>query len=334
MIGNSQFARKDEELKTIPGLALVSEDLIQVERRMREAPHEDIKPLAVALDTILKSGGKRVRPALALLTSRLYSAPRDKVIFLAAAVEMLHTATLVHDDLIDGALLRRGDDTLNAIWSAGATVLTGDFLFAWAANLAVQTGNMRVMELFSRTLMIICGGEISQLFRPPWREQTRKDYDRRIFAKTASLFAVGTEAAAILTNAPEPEIRALRDYGNQLGIAFQIMDDVLDFIGSSKEMGKPIGSDIRQGIVTLPTLYYLGQHPDDETVAQALEGRTDNGIVETAVNHIRDAGAVEAAMRDARAHAQRAQVALADFPANGYRQAMLDLADFVVRRRV
>ena len=334
MFDNSLFARKDEELKTIPGLALVSEDLIQVERKMREAPHEDIGPLAAALDMLLKSGGKRVRPVLALLTSRIYSPPRDKVIFLAAAVETLHTATLVHDDLIDGALLRRGNATLNAIWAPGATVLTGDFLFAWAATLSVQTENMRVMELFSRTIMIICGGELGQFFRRSWRDQTREDYNRRVYAKTASLFAAATEAAAILADAPEPEVSALRDYGHQVGVAFQIVDDVLDFVGSPKEMGKPVGSDMRQGIVTLPTLYYLGQHPDDEVVAQALEGRADDGIVETAVNRIRDAGAVEAAMRDARTHAQQAQAALTGFPANGYHQAMLDLADFVVQRRI
>jgi geranylgeranyl pyrophosphate synthase len=320
-------------LETIPGLALVSEDLVQVERKMREAPHTDIEALAAALDTILNSGGKRVRPALALLANRFYHPPTEQVICLAAAVEILHTATLVHDDLIDDALLRRGNPTLNAIWSPGAAVLTGDFLFAWAANLATKTENFRVMNLFSETIMVICSGELGQLFGRPWREQTRQDYDQRIYAKTASLFAAATEAAAILADAPEPEVRALCDYGHQLGMAFQIVDDVLDFVGSSKEMGKPIGSDMRQGIVTLPTLYYLRQHPDDELLAQALDGHTDDGIVEAAIARIRQAGAVEAAMRDARAHVQQAQAALADLPANGYRQAMLDLAEFVVRRR-
>lgn len=320
-------------MKTIPGLVLVNEDLVQVERKMREAPHGDIKPLAAALDTLLKSGGKRVRPALALLASRFYQPPLDKVIALAAAVEMLHTATLVHDDLIDGAPLRRGNPTLNAIWNPSATVLTGDFLFAWAANLAAQTENVRVINIFSETLMVICSGELSQLFRRPWREQTRQDYDRRIYAKTASLFAAATEAAAVLARAPEPEVQALRDYGHQLGMAFQIVDDVLDFVGSSGEMGKPVGSDMRQGIVTLPTLYYLTHHSGDELLARVLEGHTEDGIVETVVSRIRQAGAVELAMRDARGHARQAQAALSGFPANGHRQAMLDLADFVVQRR-
>jgi len=321
-------------LKTIPGLALVGEDLVQVEQRMREAPHENIEPLITAIDTILNSGGKRVRPALALLTNRFYRPTEDKVISLAAAVEMLHTATLVHDDLIDNALLRRGNPTLNAIWSPGATVLTGDFLFAWAANLAAQTEHMRVMSIFSRTLMVICSGEIRQLFQRFWREQTHQDYERRIFAKTASLFAAATEAAAVLASAPEPEVGALRDYGHQLGMAFQIVDDVLDFVGSSREMGKPVGSDMRQGIVTLPILYYLDLHPDDELLTRIFEGHADNGVVEAAVAHIRQAGAVDAALDDARFYVQRAQAALTGFPANGYRQAMLDLADFVVQRRV
>lgn len=321
-------------MKTIPGLTLVNEDLVRVERKMREAPHEDIKPLATALDTLLKSGGKRVRPALALLVSRLYESLSDAAIALAAAVEMLHTATLVHDDLIDGALLRRGNPTLNAIWSLGATVLMGDFLFAWAANLAAQTKNIPVMNIFSRTIMVICSGELGQLFQPSWREQTRQDYDRRIYAKTASLFAAATEAAAVLAGAGESEVKALRDYGHQLGMAFQIVDDVLDFVGSPKEMGKPVGSDLRQGIVTLPTIYYLDQHPDDELLAQVLEGHADNGLIEAAVTRICQAGAMDAAMHDARAHVQQAQTALAGFPANGYRQAMLDLAEFIVQRRV
>lgn len=330
----TRFARKDEELKTLPGLALVNDDLIQVERKMREAPHENIERLATALDALLKSGGKRVRPALALLASRFYQPDRHQVIALAAAVEMLHTATLVHDDLIDGALLRRGNPTLNAVWNPSATVLIGDFLFAWAANLAAQTENMRVMNIFSQTLMVICDGELRQLFRRPWREQTRQDYDRRIYAKTASLFAATTEAVAVLGGAAEPEVRALRDYGHQLGMAFQIVDDVLDFAGSSKEMGKPVGSDIRQGIVTLPILYYLDQYPDDELLAQLLDNHADNGAVEAIVNRVREVGAVDAAMRDARAHIQQAQIALTDFPVNGYRQALLDLADFVVQRRI
>jgi len=320
-------------LKTIPGLDLVSQDLLRVEGKMQEAPHENIEPLTVAMDTLLKSGGKRIRPALALLVGRLYESSSDKVIALAAAVEMLHTATLVHDDLIDGALLRRGNSTLNANWSPAATVLTGDFSFAWAANLAAQTENVRVINIFSQTLMIICGGELRQYFRPPWREQSRQDYDRRIYAKTASLFAATTEAAAVLVGAPEPQVKALREYGCQLGMAFQIVDDVLDFTGSPTEMGKPVGSDMRQGIVTLPLLYYLGQHPDDDMLPQVFESRASNEVIESVVARIRSAGAIETAMHDARTHIRRAQAALDEFPANGYRQTMLDLADFVVQRR-
>jgi geranylgeranyl pyrophosphate synthase len=320
-------------LKTIPGLTLVSKDLVQVERKMWDIPHQDVEPLTRALDTLLKSGGKRVRPALALLVGRLYGGLSDKVIALAAAVEMLHTATLVHDDLVDNALLRRGNPTLNAIWSPGATVLTGDFLFAWAANLAAQTQNIPVMNIFAQTIMTICSGELGQLFRRSWREQTRRDYDRRIYAKTASLFAATTEAAAVLVGAPATEVKALCDYGHQLGMAFQIVDDVLDFVGTSREMGKPVGSDMSQGIVTLPTLYYLGQHSDDELLAQVLEGHADDGIVKTVVARIREAGAVDAAMHDARDYMQRAQAALTGLPGNGYRQAMLDLAEFVVQRR-
>jgi len=309
------------------------EDLRRVERRLREAPMvEEHAVLTEAIDHLFSSGGKRLRPALVLLVSRFYQAASERTIALAAAVEMLHTATLVHDDLIDGSLMRRGSPTLNARWSPGATVLTGDYLFARAAHLAAQTQSVRVMDIFAHTLMIICTGELRQLFDRSEATLVREAYYRRIYAKTASLFALSTEAAAVLGGAPEDEIAAMREYGHQLGMAFQIVDDILDFVGDERTMGKPAGSDLRQGVITLPTLYYLEWHPEDPIVGSVLNGHRDAETVAQAVQRIRESGAVEAAREEARAFAQRSRQALRAFPDEPPRQALWGLADFVVER--
>jgi geranylgeranyl pyrophosphate synthase len=243
---------------------LIKDDLQRVETRLHDVPLRfdvDLRLVTEAIGHLLDAGGKRIRPALTLLTGRLYPCEADKIISMAAAVEMLHTATLVHDDVVDGSLLRRGSPTLNAHWSPGATILTGDYLFARAADLAAQTDNVRVMQIFARTLMTIASGELRQLFGDATRRQTREDYFKRIYAKTASMFELATEAAGVLIGAAEDENLALRQYGHDLGIAFQIMDDVLDFIGDESPLGKPVASDLRQGIVTLPVIDYLEAHP-------------------------------------------------------------------------
>jgi geranylgeranyl pyrophosphate synthase len=283
---------------------------------------------------------------LALLAGRFYPAngpsASDKLISLAASVEMLHTATLVHDDLIDGALLRRGSPTLNTDWSPGATVLTGDYLFARSAALAAETGKVRVMDIFAHTLMTICSGELRQMFDR--RELPRLDdeqgwdlaleqYDQRIHAKTASLFAGATEAAAVLGSAPEDELSALRDYGRFLGMGFQIVDDVLDFQGDENVLGKPVGSDLREGIVTLPVLYYLKAHADDDRVATVVRGGRDGGLVAEVVEAVSESGAVEQAMARARGFILQSQAALAPLPDTETRSIMHSLADYAISRK-
>ena len=193
-------------MNTIPLFEPLEAELEQVERKLREPAHPEYPQLTAVLSSLLDSGGKRLRPALALLAGRFYSTDMDKLVPLAASVEMLHTATLVHDDLIDGALMRRGQTTVNAQWSTGATVLTGDYLFARAAAFAAETGDVRVMAIFANTLMTICSGELRQIFdrhnvphlvtEQAW-EDALDQYDRRIHAKTASLFAAATESASV-----------------------------------------------------------------------------------------------------------------------------------------
>jgi geranylgeranyl pyrophosphate synthase len=323
---------KGRDLKTISILDLVHDELQRVEQKMREASQVEYEHLATVLDDILKSGGKRLRPALVLLSCKFYPADPEKAISLAASVEMLHTATLVHDDMIDNSLIRRGNPTLNATWNSGPTVLAGDFLFALAAGLAAETENVRVMSIFAQSLMTICRGELRQIFNSRGHVPTREEYYQRIYSKTASLFAASTEAGAVLSGAPEPEVQVLREYGRTLGMAFQIVDDVLDFVGDERELGKPVGSDLRQGIVTLPALYFHEIHPADDALIKVLDDPREEEV-RAVVAAIKEAGAVESALDEARTFAQRSQESLQMLPPNEYRQAMLDLADYVVERR-
>ncbi len=320
-------------MKTIALFDPIREDLERVKRKMRQAAQTEHERLTEALQHLLSSEGKYIRPALVILASRFHPADEDKVFALAAAVELLHTATLVHDDLIDGSLLRRGLPTLNATWNPGATILTGDYLFSRAASLAAETQNVRVVVIFSQTLTLICGGELRQLFSGQSRPPTMDDYYRRISSKTAALFATSTEAGAVLSGAPEDQVQALRDYGHNLGMAFQIIDDVLDFAGDEEQMGKPVASDLRQGIVTLPALYFLSGGNNSGVVVQVLNGtRRDEPAVRAAVDAIRASGALEAAIAEARRFSRRGQEALKVLPDNPHRQILFELADFVVER--
>jgi geranylgeranyl pyrophosphate synthase len=329
-------------LKTIPLLEPLSDDLEKVERRLLEPVHADYPQLTAVVQNLLGSGGKRLRPALALLAGSFYPADRDRLVSLAASVEMLHTATLVHDDLIDGALMRRGNTTLNARWSMGATVLTGDYLFARAAALAAETNHVRVMAIFASTLMVICSGELRQIFdrhnvprlddQGAWQVALGR-YDERIDAKTASLFSAATEAAAVLGDAPETEVWALREYGRLLGMGFQIIDDVLDFEGNQSVLGKPVGSDLREGIVTLPVLYYLRDHPTDDQVATVVQNGGDDEMVLQVVEAIRASGAVSKALDRARDFIVRSQEHLSVLPDVAPRATLHALADYTISRQ-
>jgi geranylgeranyl pyrophosphate synthase len=330
-------------LSTIPFLEPLSAELELVERTLREPVHLGYPHLAEVLHHLLESGGKRLRPALALLAGRFYPAELGKLVSLAAAVEMLHTATLVHDDLIDGALMRRGNPTLNASWSTGATVLTGDYLFARAAALAAATDNVRVMTIFADTLMTICSGELRQIFdrrsvprvddERHWHAALER-YDQRIHAKTASLFSAATEAAAVLGGAPESEVIALRNYGRALGMGFQIIDDVLDFRGNEDVLGKPVGSDLREGIVTLPVLYFLHLRPTDEKLGVVVRGdRQDDDLVHEVVASVRESGAVAQAVERAREFIAEGKAALELLPNSDSRAIMSALADYIIDRQ-
>jgi geranylgeranyl pyrophosphate synthase len=272
-------------------------------------------------------GGKRIRPTIALLVGQLVGAPEDKLMALAASVETLHAATLIHDDLIDQSLIRRGHATLNASLSAETTVLAGDYLFARAAAFAAETGSPRVVSIFAECLMTICGGELGQLTGRR-RTPTREEYLKRIYSKTAALFAAAAEGAAVLGRTSESETRTLRQYGEDLGMAFQIIDDILDFTSDEAALGKPVGSDLRQGTVTLPALYASAN--DGVLLDRALSG--DKAAAEAVIATVRESDASAMAQADARQYAASAIAALAWFPPGSARGALEGLADFTVSR--
>ncbi len=321
--------------------------LQQVENKMRPLDSSAFAPLTNAFVELISSGGKRIRPALALLAAEFNgslqgTAHYEPVLSLAAAVEMLHTSSLVHDDVIDGALLRRGAPTLNATWSGGATVLAGTFMFATAAHLSAETGNIRVIHLFSDTLKVIVDGELRQLLARYNYTQEKGDYYARIYAKTASLFCAATEGAAVLTSLPEAAIQQLHDFGYNFGMAFQIMDDILDFTGNEASLGKPAGSDLRQGTLTLPFFHFLQQHPAPQTVVDQLETAREQAeegdtalwkrVVAQVVSEVCNSGGINAAYSEALDLLQHARANLNSFADSTYKRSLLGLCDFVVQR--
>lgn len=301
---------------------------------MRSQAEESHPDLRAALDHLLAAGGKRVRPTLCLLVGNMLGAPLEKLICLGAAVELLHTATLVHDDLIDGALLRRGMPTLNARWSPPATVLTGDFLFARAAKLAAETDHLPLMKLFSETLATIVNGELTQMFGSRGLI-SRDNYYKRIYAKTASLFEMTTKASAMVSPTDEFTVETMRDFGYQVGMAFQIVDDILDFSGEQSAVGKPLGSDLLNGLITLPAIYFAEHNPNDPDVASLPNGGWTNvENMARLVDNIRSSSCTKKAMIEAEGHIERALSMLESLESCPERDALESLAKYIIDRKI
>jgi geranylgeranyl pyrophosphate synthase len=322
---------------------LVQDELFLVEEKMRVQAEQDFPDLRAALHHLLKSGGKRIRPTLTLLVGRMLKGSQEQLVTLGAAIEMLHTATLVHDDLIDGALLRRGIPTLNSQWSPAATVLTGDYLFAKAARLAAEADSLPAMRLFAETLAVIVNGEITQMFSKriyalngDFQKENQRSYYERIHAKTASLFRTSTAVAALVSPVGEDVVQDASAYGYNVGMAFQIIDDVLDFTGDPEKVGKPVGSDLRQGIITLPTIHYLdalGNKQARETVLKMVENQ-ENGDLDGVIDSICESPAIERSIVDARDFAQKAVQNLSRMPGCPERKVLEDLTTYIVDRTI
>ena len=311
---------------------LIQPHILKIEALMRSQSNGHLSELDAAIEYLLASGGKRIRPAVALLIGRMLGADHDRLIALGAAIELLHTATLVHDDLIDGALMRRGIATLNSKWSPAATVLTGDYIFARAARLAAETESVILMQLFSETLAVIVNGELTQLFLARGLT-SRHDYYKRIYAKTASLFELAAAAAAILSSVNQDTISSLRKFGYDIGMAFQIVDDVLDFTGEQSTIGKPVASDLRQGLITLPTICYMEIKPSDPEIKKIISNEANQvDDFDRLIASIRDSGAIESAMIEARSYIDSALRLLTNQPDSAERSALHELANYIISR--
>jgi len=319
-------------LQLIPLLEPVRPDLERIARLLQERVAAVKEPLGSRLRSAL-DGGKLLRSALLVLGGRALGAPIEPFYTLAAAVEVLHAATLIHDDLVDGATTRRGRGTIHTTWPVGATVLAGDYLLARSAALVAELERPCLLGIFADMLCTVCAGEIHQMFATPEERRNRDTYYRHIEAKTASLCAAGMEMAGILAGAGERQITAMRRFGLEFGLAFQIADDVLDLTMDEAQLGKPAGSDLRQGLVTLPTLIYLEQVEDDAPVTAVLSGQRDEDSLRAAVAAVRASGALDAALAQARAHARRSQEALLALPENDSRHTLHALAQFAVERQ-
>lgn len=310
----------------------IQEDLAKVEDRLRSVSRVDFPSQSKMLDHSLRGGGKRIRPALTLLSGKFYDYNPDYLLPMAAAVELMHTATLVHDDAIDKSLIRRGRPTINKVWGEDKAVLLGDYLFAKAGEFSTDTQNLRVVRLFTQTLMAISSGELVQAFSAFNLEQARQNYLLRISNKTASLFSLSTESGAILSQAPEKSVKALKEYGHNLGVAFQIVDDILDFISTEEEMGKPIGSDLAQGILTLPAMLFLERYPEENPVMKLFQEGDKQENIKLAIELIRNSSIVQECYKAASDYSVRACQSLDLLPDNESRQALANLANYVVER--
>ena len=315
---------------------LVQEDLVKVEEQFRllvDSQHNTFPELHKMLSQILV-GGKIIRPMLTLLAGKFYNYNLQNLLPMATASELLHIATLVHDDAVDKASVRRGRPTINKIWGVDRAVILGDYLFARAGEFAAATGNLRVVRLFAQTLEAISRAELRQGFSAFSLEQTYDQYIERIAGKTASLFAMATESGAVLSQAPETAIQVIKDYGYNLGVAFQIVDDVLDFVGTEQEMGKPVGSDLAQGTITLPSLLLLERYPEDNPVKRIFnnEGDGQKNMIE-ALELVRNSSIIEECYQVASGYSTKACSNLHLLPDKPGRKALFALADFVVERR-
>jgi geranylgeranyl pyrophosphate synthase len=317
------------ELKQI--YAPIQADLNKVKETLKSISRIDYQWLSDQLSYIVSETGKGMRPALTLLSGKLFQYNLNYLLPMAVSVELMHTATLVHDDAIDKALTRRGQATINSKWGDEIAILMGDFLFAKAGEYVADTQTPRVIKLFSQTLGIISSGEIGQ-FRGAYNlHQDREAYLRRIYRKTGSLFSLSTQSGAILSEAPEEAVTVMKNYADNMGIAFQIVDDILDFTSTEEAMGKPVGSDLIQGTLTLPAMMVIERSPDNNPVTRYFENRDKKDIAE-AIDIVRNAGIIKECYRIAGEYYDKACGGLKSLPESASRQALYDLAEFVIKQ--
>ncbi|MBI2764989.1 MAG: polyprenyl synthetase family protein [Chloroflexi bacterium] len=312
----------------------VTDDMVLVEDLLESTKKVDLAPLRRMLDHALHARGKRLRPALVLLSGSFGEYDLNRLVPLGAAIELLHTASLVHDDVVDGADSRRGRPTANSVFDNALTVLLGDYMFANAAEMVTRTGSLAVTRLFALALMKMTSGELDQDAAAFDVGKDIQNYLWRIGGKTAALMANATEGGALLGGCDEGMVEALRTYGYSIGMAFQMVDDILDFTGDEAEMGKPVGSDLREGTITLPGLLLLERYPRDNPIKRfilAKRGREER--LQEAIEMVRATEVLEVSMEMARGYIRRANEAIAHLPETEAKASLARIGEHVLNRR-
>ena len=316
-------------------IAPIRTELEDFEQRLHATVRADLGPVADAMEQILEAGGKRLRPALVFLAAGL-GRPQglEDVVRAAMAIEFIHNATLIHDDLIDGAPTRRGLRTIHESLGPNPAIIIGDYYFAKGANLMSQIGNPSIDALLSETVMTICFGEMLQLTSQRRYDQSLDEYYAKIERKTAVLLAASTYCGAVLGGLDEAQVEAIRRFGHLLGMSFQIADDVLDYLATEEEVGKPVGNDLKQGTVTLPLMLARHDAALDGRLEAVLEKATlqDSDYAEV-VQIVRGSRGIEESYAYAKAFGDKARAELQAFPPSAYRDAFEALTHYVVGRR-
>ena len=313
--------------------ALVTEDLQRVDQTIVQRLASDIVLVNQVSQYIIGAGGKRLRPLSVVLAARACGHQGQKHVPAAAIIEFIHTATLLHDDVVDGSDLRRGRNTANHVFGNEASVLVGDYLYSRSFQMMVELGDLRIQEVMANATNTIAEGEVLQLMNAHDPETTEQRYLEVIYRKTAKLFEAGAQMAAIVSGSPREIEQAMVDYGRHLGTAFQLVDDVLDYKATAEELGKNLGDDLAEGKPTLPLIYALAHAPAAEAVRlrEAIEtGGIDD--LDQITRLIETSGGLEYTARMARREKELAVEALGRLPASKYRDALVTLADFAVAR--
>ena len=304
-----------------------------MDEKLRELANTETSAVQPLLQYVTDAGGKRVRPAITLLCAQFHPHDPDRPIIMASAVELLHLATLIHDDTVDNSPLRRGRATVSNTWSPHVAVLFGDYVFATSATFVCDTNNIRVIRRFSETIMELASGQLMEYFTAFDSAQARSLYHDRIYRKTASLFCTASESGAVLGEASEPEVQALRDYGYNIGMAFQVRDDLLDFEGDPSNLGKPVGSDLLNGVLTLPTIMLMERYPNDDFVQSLFRDRDNDKKLKKVVEVINDSTILPDCEQVVQDYSDKACKALETLPNGAPKQSLIDLADYITARR-
>lgn len=314
---------------------LVADDMVAADRLIRKGMASSVELIPDLARHLIDSGGKRLRPLLTLAAAKAGGYPGDSHVRLAAAVEFIHTATLLHDDVVDESTLRRGKVSANLVWGNKPSVLVGDYLFSRAFQLMVEAGNHTVLEILSGASAVIAEGEVMQLGSASNLAVSEDHYMRVVSAKTAALFAAAAEGGAVLAGRGDGFVTAMRVYGENLGIAFQLVDDALDYSGRQALMGKSVGDDFREAKMTLPIILSVAR-ADEAALGfwrRVIEtGNQTEADLHHAISLVEQTGSIQETMRRARAYADAAKMALAFLPVSDIRSALSDIADFCVER--